>query len=248
MTLHKARIAAAEARTAKQHTDAGAKFISYFRVSTDRQGVSGLGLDAQRAAVEQFLRLRPGADDSTPVLAEFTEIESGSKNDRPQLALALQACRKHRATLLIAKLDRLARNVAFIANLMESATDFVAVDMPHASRLVLHVMAAFAEHEREMISQRTKAALAAAKARGVKLGLNGARLAAANHAGAVAYTATIEEHVRAARASGAKTLTAIAAHLNMHGIPSREGKLWHPSNVARAIKRLNEAASKHDAD
>ncbi len=138
------------------------RYVSYFRVSTDKQGRSGLGLDAQRTAVEQFLATR-GAAGCT--MAEFVEIESGSKNDRPQLALALEACRKHRATLLIAKLDRLARNVAFIANLMDGNIDFVAVDMPHASRLVLHVMAAFAEHEREMISQRTKAALVAAKAR-----------------------------------------------------------------------------------
>lgn len=229
------------------------RFVSYFRVSTDKQGRSGLGLDAQRDAVNQFLRVRQNGHAATglsaeasakaecTVLAEFVEIESGSKNDRPQLALALDTCRKHKATLLIAKLDRLARNVAFIANLMESATDFVAVDMPHASRLVLHVMAAFAEHEREMISQRTKAALAAAKARGVKLGSNGAVLAAANHAQAVAWASTVEEHVSAARASGAKTLTAIAAYLNAHSIPSREGKLWHPSNVARAIRRLNEA-------
>ncbi len=157
--------------------------------------------------------------------------------------IALETCRRHKATLLIAKLDRLARNVAFIANLMESATDFVAVDMPHASRLVLHVMAAFAEHEREMISQRTKAALAAAKARGVKLGLNGARIAAANHAEAVAWTQTVAGHVEAARASGAKTLTAIAAYLNAHAIPSREGKLWHPSSVSRAVRRLREAES-----
>jgi DNA invertase Pin-like site-specific DNA recombinase len=124
---------------------------------------------------------------------------------------------------------------------MERATDFVAVEMPHASRLVLHVMAAFAEHEREMISQRTKAALAAAKARGVKLGLNGARIAAQHHREAVAYAATIEENVSAARASGAKTLTAIAAYLNEHGVASREGKLWHPSSVSRAVRRLHEA-------
>jgi DNA invertase Pin-like site-specific DNA recombinase len=216
-------------------------FVSYFRVSTDKQGRSGLGLDAQREAVSQFLSSRQNSNaPGCSVVAEFVEIESGSKNDRPQLALALETCRRHKATLLIAKLDRLARNVAFIANLMESATDFVAVDMPHASRLVLHVMAAFAEHEREMISQRTKAALAAAKARGVKLGLNGARIAAQHHREAVAYAATIEEHVSAARASGAKTLTAIAAYLNAHGIPSREGKRWHPSNVARTVRRLQQ--------
>lgn len=219
------------------------RFVSYFRVSTDKQGRSGLGLDAQREAVNQFLRARAATG---CIIAEFVEIESGSKNDRPQLALALETCRRHKATLLIAKLDRLARNVAFIANLMESATDFVAVDMPHASRLVLHVMAAFAEHEREMISQRTKAALAAAKARGVKLGLNGARIAARHHREAVAYAATIEDHVQAARASGAKTLTAIAAYLNAHGVASREGKLWHPSSVSRTVRRLDEAAN--DAD
>ncbi|MGA7674648.1 MAG: recombinase family protein [Rhizomicrobium sp.] len=116
----------------------------------------------------------------------------------------------------------------------------MAAIMPHASRLVLHVMAAFAEHEREMISQRTKAALAAAKARGVKLGLNGARIAAQHHRDAVAYAATIEGHVEAAQASGAKTLTAIAAYLNERGVPSREGQRWHPSSVSRTVKRLRE--------
>jgi DNA invertase Pin-like site-specific DNA recombinase len=123
---------------------------------------------------------------------------------------------------------------------MESATDFVAVDIPHASRLVLHVMAAFAEYEREMISQRTKAALAAAKARGVKLGFNGTRIAAQHHREAVAYATTIEEHVNSARASGAKTLTAIAAYLNEHAVPAREGKLWHPSSVSRTVRRLRK--------
>ncbi len=211
------------------------QYVSYFRVSTDKQGRSGLGLDAQRAAVDQFLATRGATG-----IAEFVEIESGSKNDRPKLALALDACRRHKATLLIAKLDRLARNVAFIANLMDSNIDFVATDMPHASRLVLHVMAAFAEHEREMISQRTKAALAAAKARGVKLGLNGARIAAQHHRDAVAYAGTIAGHVEAARAAGANTLTAIAVYLNDHGVPSREGQRWHPSSVSRTVSRLRE--------
>ena len=211
------------------------RYVSYFRVSTDKQGRSGLGLEAQREAVSQFVSGRGAA-----VIAEFVEIESGSKNDRPQLALALETCRRHKAVLIIAKLDRLGRNVAFVSALMESDVEFIAADNPHASKLMLHMLAAFAEHEREMISQRTKAALAAAKARGVKLGLNGARIAARHHREAVAYAATIEEHVNSARASGATTLTAIAAYLNDHAIPSREGKLWHPSNVARVVRRLSE--------
>ena len=121
------------------------RFIAYFRVSTDRQGRSGLGLDAQREAVSQFLAGREAT-----VIAEFVEVESGSKNDRPKLREALAECRSEKATLLIAKLDRLARSVAFISALMEAKTDFLAADMPQASRLLLHVMAAFAEHEREM--------------------------------------------------------------------------------------------------
>src|ERR671915_1397026 len=138
--------------------------IAYYRVSTDRQGASGLGLAAQRQAVARFI----GAGH---LVAEYTEVESGKKHrNRPQLLAALADCRPRRAVLLIAHRDRLARNVAFIANLMESGVDFVAVDMPMANRLTIHILAAVAEHEREMISQRTKAALAAAKARGKRLG------------------------------------------------------------------------------
>src|ERR1700732_1524835 len=139
-------------------------FIAYYRVSTGRQGASGLGLEAQRAAVYRHI----GAGQ---LAAEYTEVESGKKHtNRPQLLTALQECRRKKATLVIAKLDRLGRNVAFISALMESGADFVCCDNPHANRLMLHMLAAFAAHEREQISQRTKAALAAAKARGVKLG------------------------------------------------------------------------------
>ena len=140
-------------------------FVAYYRVSTDKQGQSGLGLDAQRAAVELHAR-SVGAE----VIAEFQDVESGRKADRTGLAAALATCRGKRATLLIAKLDRLARSVAFISNLMEGGVDFVAADMPSVNRLTVHVLAAVAEHEREMISQRTKAALAAAKVRGTRLG------------------------------------------------------------------------------
>jgi DNA invertase Pin-like site-specific DNA recombinase len=140
------------------------RYIAYFRVSTDRQGKSGLGLEAQQQAVSVFLHGRG------ELIAAFTEIESGRRNDRPQLATALDACRRHKAALIIAKLDRLARNVYFISGLMESGVEFIAVDMPEANRLTIHILAAVAEHEREMISQRTKAALQAAKTRGTKLG------------------------------------------------------------------------------
>src|SRR5256884_8398558 len=141
------------------------KFIAYFRVSTDKQGKSGLGLEAQREAVLTYL---DGGRWS--LVQEFVEIESGKHNERPQLAAALAACKKHKAKLVIAKLDRLSRNLAFIATLMESGVEFIAVDNPHATKLTVHILAAVAEHEREMISERTIAALQAAKARGVRLG------------------------------------------------------------------------------
>ena len=121
--------------------------ISYLRVSTARQGVSGLGLEAQRAAVAAHI-----AAGGHTLVTEYVEVESGAKAARPQLAAALAACKLHRATLVIAKLDRLARNVAFISNMMDGGVDFVACDMPHANRLTLHLLAAIAEHEREMIS------------------------------------------------------------------------------------------------
>jgi len=133
------------------------RYIAYYRVSTERQGKSGLGLDAQRQAVATFIN--GGAE----LLAEFTEVESGKRNARPELTKALDACRRQKAKLVIAKLDRLSRNLAFIATLMESGVEFLAVDNPHANKLTVHILAAVAEHERGMISERTKAALAAAK-------------------------------------------------------------------------------------
>ena len=141
------------------------RFVAYLRVSTDKQGRSGLGLEAQRAAVAAHVDGTRGQ-----IVSEFVEVESGRRKDRPQLAAALDACRALRAILVIAKLDRLARNVAFVSNLMESGVEFVAADMPTVNRLTIHILAAVAEEEARMISARTKAALAAAKARGVRLG------------------------------------------------------------------------------
>jgi DNA invertase Pin-like site-specific DNA recombinase len=141
------------------------RFVSYLRVSTERQGKSGLGIDAQRQAIADYLN-----GSHWTLAAEFVETESGKHADRPQLQAALAACRKHKARLIIAKLDRLSRNVAFVATMMDSTVEFLACDFPQANRLTLHILAAVAEHERRMISERTKAALAAAKRRGVKLG------------------------------------------------------------------------------
>jgi DNA invertase Pin-like site-specific DNA recombinase len=127
------------------------KFVAYFRVSTDKQGKSGLGLDAQRHAVQQYLN-----GGTWSLIGEFTEIESGKRNERPELEKALTICKRQKAKLVIAKLDRLSRNLAFIATLMESGVQFVAVDNPHANKLTVHILAAVAQHEREMIAQRTK--------------------------------------------------------------------------------------------
>jgi DNA invertase Pin-like site-specific DNA recombinase len=133
-------------------------FIAYYRVSTDRQGRSGLGLEAQRAAVGRYLASVGGI-----LLAEHTEVETGRRNDRPELQKALAVCRKHKARLVIAKLDRLSRNVAFIATMMDAGVEFVACDNPHATRLTLHILAAVAEHEREMIASRNQGCLTGRK-------------------------------------------------------------------------------------
>lgn len=213
-------------------------FVAYYRVSTDRQGASGLGLDAQRAAVAAFVNGRG------ELAAEYTEIESGRKNDRPELHQALEACRDRRAILVIAKLDRLARNVAFIANLMESGVEFVAVDMPQANRLTLHILAAVAEHEREMISQRTKAALAAAKARGTRLGNprpDMPRLTAASAAAAARFRAGIEATIVALRGQG-MSLRAIAADLNRRGIRTARGRRWQAATVLGILRGETAAA------
>src|SRR5216684_5761135 len=169
------------------------KFIAYLRVSTDKQGHSGLGIEAQRKAVNDYLD-----GGHWQLLAEHVEVESGKRADRPQLQAALAHAKATGATVVIAKLDRLARNVAFIANLMESGVEFTAADMPMANRLTVHVLAAVAEHEREAISARTKAALAAAKARGQKLGNpNGARAlrGLGNAAGIAATKASADRHM-----------------------------------------------------
>ena len=177
------------------------KFVSYLRVSTNRQGQSGLGLDAQREAVSGYLSHRDHEH-----IGEMVEVESGSKSSRPVLSEALATCKREKAILVIAKLDRLARNVAFISSLMETGVDFVAVDAPYANKLMLHILSAFAEHEREQISIRTKAALAAAKARGVELGKNGKLLARQNRIAAQNFAETLRPDLETGLQEGIKTL------------------------------------------
>jgi DNA invertase Pin-like site-specific DNA recombinase len=219
------------------------KFIAYYRVSTAKQGISGLGLEAQRTAVEDYLN-----GGRWTLVAEFKEVESGKRSDRPQLAKALAACRVHGATLIIAKLDRLARNVAFISTLMEAGIEFTAVDFPQANRLTVHILAAVAEHEAAMISARTKAALAAAKKRGVKLGGGRPGFIASQNPKGVKASARVRRakaSKRAAdllptieeiRADGASSLREIAAALNERGIPAPRGGEWQAVQVQRVLR------------
>src|SRR5665213_858110 len=204
---------------------AAGKFISYLRVSTQRQGKSGLGLEAQREAVATYLN-----GGSWKLVQEVVEIESGKRNDRPELACALSMCRIHGARLLVAKLDRLARNVAFISALMESGVDFEAVDLPQANKLTVHIMAAMAEHEASAVSARTKAALAAAKVRGTKLGgyrwdiqtvarKGNVRSAKVRAERASKRAKDLLPVIDAIREDGASSLRQIAAALNDKRIP-----------------------------
>lgn len=222
---------------------ANGKFIAYYRVSTERQGRSGLGLDAQKEAVTRYLN-----GGAWELVAEVVEVESGKKNDRPKLAEALALCRIHGATLIIAKLDRLARNVHFVSGLMEAGVDFVACDFPQANRLTVHILAAVAEHEAQMISARTKAALAAAKARGKKLGgdrgniqhhaTDGAKASVAvRTANAAKRASDLLPLIQSIEAAGATSLRAIAAELNARGIPTPRGGEWSAVQVKRVLDR-----------
>jgi DNA invertase Pin-like site-specific DNA recombinase len=213
------------------------KFVAYFRVSTDRQGKSGLGLEAQREAVLNYLN-----GGNWELVAEFTEVESGKHAERPQLAAALAACKKQRARLVIAKLDRLSRNLAFIATLMDSGVEFVAVDNPHANKLTVHILAAVAQHEREMISERTKAALHAAKARGTVLGnpkLAKARKGAieANRKAADAFAANVRPIIQQMQKSGISSARGIAKALTDRGIKTARGGEWTGIQVAGILRR-----------
>jgi DNA invertase Pin-like site-specific DNA recombinase len=219
-------------------------FIAYYRVSTEKQGRSGLGLDAQRKAVEDYLN-----GGKWELAAEFTEIESGKNSDRPALAKALQACRVYGARLVIAKLDRLSRDAHFLLGLEKAGVDFVAADMPHANRLTVGIMAMVADEERRMISARTKVALAEAKKRGKKLGgFRGnvitpeARAASlrARQEQSLARASDLAPVIEELKTSGIVSLNKIAKALSERGIPaSRGGAKWRPEQVSRLLKRIS---------
>src|SRR6516225_8624815 len=221
------------------------KHVAYYRVSTARQGRSGLGLEAQKQAVADYLN---GGD--WKIVGEFVEVESGKKaHNRPQLHKALALCRLHGATLVIAKLDRLARNAHFLLGLKESGVEFVCADMPNANRLTVGIMAMVAEDEAQRISDRTKAALAAAKRRGVKLGGDRGVIPNAQSHKASAEALRLRTAARAAdlapivkelQAAGATSLRAIAAGLNERQIPTSRGQgEWSAVQVQRVLERID---------
>ncbi len=218
---------------------------AYYRVSTQRQGRSGLGLEAQRQAVADYLD-----GNGAQVVAEHTEVESGGKADRPELAKALAACRLHRAVLVIAKLDRLSRDAAFLLGLQRAGVRFVAADMPEANETMVGFMAIMAQAERKMIGERTKAALQAAKARGKRLGnpnlTDGARAmgreasARARAGRAAERAADVMPTIRELQGAGTTSLRALAAGLNERGVPAPRGGRWHASSVGNALALAGE--------
>ncbi|NTS66350.1 recombinase family protein [Sphingomonas sp. HHU CXW] len=212
------------------------KAVAYLRVSTDKQGKSGLGLEAQREAVARYV-----AANGVDLIGEHIEVETGkganALSKRPELVAALATAKREKAGLIIAKLDRLARNVHFISGLMETGVEFAVADMPNADRFQLHLFAALAEKEAEVISQRTKAALAAAKDRGTELGKHGKVLAARNQAEAMDRLEPIAADLLALRAEGLSVRKMVEA-LNTRAIPSPAGGKWHPASLHKALARL----------
>jgi DNA invertase Pin-like site-specific DNA recombinase len=218
------------------------RFVAYYRVSTDKQGKSGLGLEAQREAVTNYLN-----GGSWTLVAEFTEVESGKHANREEHKKAIAACKRQKAKLVIAKLDRLSRNLAFIATLMESGVEFVAVDNPHANKLTIHILAAMAEHQRETISENTKAALAAAKRRGQRLGNPNLSEAAKRgvaqiRANARRFAANVRPIIEEIMRAGFTSHNAIAGKLNERNVPTARGGKWTHMQVG-AILHPFEVAS-----
>lgn len=229
---------------------ADGRFVSYLRVSTQKQGAEGLGIDAQRHAVAEFLN-----GGNWQLVGELVEVESGKRSDRPKLAEAIAMCRAFNAKLVIAKLDRLSRDAAFLLNLRDAGVEFVAADNPHANRLTVGILALVAEQEREAISQRTKAALAAAKARGVQLGAyrdgqfigrtgtasDAAKARAARSAKATVKAGNLRFLVERIDPTHSLSLRQLADRLNGEGIPTPSGRgCWSAQSVSRLRHQLAE--------
>jgi DNA invertase Pin-like site-specific DNA recombinase len=216
------------------------KFIAYYRVSADKQGKSGLGLDAQKAAVGD--RLNGGCRE---IVEEFVETESGKRASRPQLDAALAACKKHKAKLIVAKLDRLSRNVGFLVKLIESGVEVLFADLPELNgamgKFVLIMMANVAELETGLISERTKAALAAAKRRGIKLGRHGAEVLAPKYREEARQRAKQLHPVIAELQGKGLSLAKIAAELNKRKVPTPRRGRWDHSSVRNVLNRLQAA-------
>jgi DNA invertase Pin-like site-specific DNA recombinase len=214
------------------------KYIGYFRVSTRQQGLDGNGMTSQREIVRRFVEGQQGVLDQ-----EFSEVETGKKTSerRPQLAAALDRCKRTKATLVIAKLDRLARNAEFLLRLQNSGVDFVCCDCPNADKFTVGILALVAQRERELISERTRLGLAAAKSKGVKLGTPNpekavAAMVTANKAGKTDFTAKVLPIIEGIKTAGVATLQGIADCLNRRGIPTRTGKTWHPATVRNILQ------------
>jgi DNA invertase Pin-like site-specific DNA recombinase len=218
------------------------KLVAYYRVSTEQQGRSGLGLEAQRAAVEAYAKAT-----GSQITKEFTEVESGKRSDRPELAKALAFAKRSKCVLCVAKIDRLSRNVAFLSRLMDAGVDFVACDNPQANRLTIHILVAVAEDEARRISERTKAALAAYVARGGVLGKPENLTPDAADRGRKSGVESIKKSADEAyedlyvlllgKRSAGLSLQGIADHLNAEGYLSRRGKAWNKSQVMLVLQR-----------
>lgn len=206
------------------------KFVAYYRVSTERQGKSGLGLAAQQRKITEFITSADG------LLAEYCDVQSGRDDNRTELGKALALAKRENAKLLIARLDRFSRRVSFIAHIMEQGIGLVCAEMPNASDFQLHIFAALAQEERRLISERTRAALAEAKRRGVVLGSNGKILAAKNRRSADDFAATLRSRLDAG--SMGQSYSEIARHLNDRGITTLTGKCFYPQTVKNYLTRL----------
>ena len=212
------------------------KYIAYYRVSTRKQGNSGLGLDAQKETVRSLTGEDP--------IAEFVEVESGRKRNRPKLAEALAAAKKEGATLVVAKLDRLARNARFLLEIQDAGVEIMFCDLPqlngHMGKFIVTIFAAVAELESGMVSDRVTKALAQSKKRGVVLGVTGKDRAMENKAKSHDFAKQVEPHIISARACGKTSAVAVAGYLNDNSIPTQNNGTWHPMTVKRVMERLSQ--------